>query len=85
MSERTDQAIAKITNEMMQLKDPIAQGVEEHLTEICTNDNYIFGKIINGKEAGFEFNGNIFEMPEWDINVIKTHGYARMYVGDAII
>ena len=23
---------------MMQLKDPIAQGVEEHLTEICTND-----------------------------------------------
>lgn len=53
--------------------------------EICTNDNYIFGNTINGKEAGFEFNGNIFEMPEWDINVIKTHGYARIYIGNAII
>ena len=38
MSERTDQDIAKITNEMMKLDDPIAQGVEEHLTDICTND-----------------------------------------------
>ena len=35
MSERTDRAIAKITDEMMKLEDPIAQGVEEHLTDIC--------------------------------------------------
>lgn len=38
MSERTDRAIAKITDEMMKLEDPIAQGIEEHLTDICTND-----------------------------------------------
>lgn len=38
MSELTNKAIAKITDEMMKLEDPIAQGVEEHLTEICTTD-----------------------------------------------
>lgn len=38
MSERTDRAIAKITDEMMKLDDPVARGVEEHLTDICTND-----------------------------------------------
>lgn len=38
MSYKTDQAIAKITDEMMKLDNPIAQGVEEYLTEICVSD-----------------------------------------------
>lgn len=38
MSELTNKAIAKITDEMMKLNDPIAQGVEEYLTKKCTTD-----------------------------------------------
>lgn len=33
-----DKAIEKLTREMMQLNDPFAQAIEEHLTEICTSD-----------------------------------------------
>ena len=33
-----DKAIAKITEEAMAIDDPVAFGIEEHLTEICTND-----------------------------------------------
>lgn len=33
-----DKAIAKITEEAMAINDPVAFGIEEHLTEICTND-----------------------------------------------
>ena len=50
MSERTDRAIAKITDEMMKLEDPIAQGVEEHLTDICTND-IVAGKILSEEKT----------------------------------
>lgn len=34
----TDKAIEKITKEAMKINDPVAFGIEEHLTEICTND-----------------------------------------------
>lgn len=50
MSEKTDRAIAKITDEMMKLEDSIAQGVEEHLTDICTND-IIAGKILSKEKT----------------------------------
>ena len=50
MSELTNKAIAKITDEMMKLEDPIAQGVEEHLTDICTND-IIAGKILSKEKT----------------------------------
>lgn len=33
-----DKAIAKITDEMMKIDTPLAQGIEEHLTEICKNE-----------------------------------------------
>ena len=32
-----NRAIKKITDEMMKIDDPLAQMVEEHLTEKCTN------------------------------------------------
>lgn len=32
-----DKAIARITGEMMKIDDPLAQMIEEHLTERCTN------------------------------------------------
>jgi hypothetical protein len=35
---KTNEAIEKITKEMMEANDPLFQAVEEHLTEICTND-----------------------------------------------
>lgn len=50
MSKKTDRAIAKITDEMMKLEDSIAQGVEEHLTDICTND-IIAGKILSKEKT----------------------------------
>ena len=50
MSEKTDRAIAKITDEMMKLEDPIAQGVEEQLTDICTND-IIAGKTLSEEKT----------------------------------
>lgn len=33
-----EKAIARITDEMMKIDDPLAQMLEEHLTEICTTD-----------------------------------------------
>lgn len=33
-----DKAIAKITEEMMKIDTPLAQGIEEHLTEICKSE-----------------------------------------------
>lgn len=41
-----DKAIAKITEEMMKLDNPLAIGIEEHLTEICKND-YVAEKLLN--------------------------------------
>lgn len=38
MSELTDKAVAKITEEMMSLGVPIAQAIEEYLTGKCTTD-----------------------------------------------
>ena len=32
-----NKAIAKITDEMMKINDPVAQGIEEYLTGICTS------------------------------------------------
>lgn len=32
-----DKAIARITDEMMKINDPVAQGIEEYLTGICTS------------------------------------------------
>lgn len=34
-----DKAIEKITKEAMEIDDPIAFAIEEHLTEICTTDS----------------------------------------------
>ena len=34
-----DKAIAKITNESMKMDDPLAQMIEEHLTEVCTTQS----------------------------------------------
>lgn len=33
-----NKAIAKITDEMMKMDDPLAQLIEEHLTEVCKTD-----------------------------------------------
>lgn len=41
-----DKAIAKITEEMMKIDTPLAQGIEEHLTEICKSEA-VAEKILN--------------------------------------
>ena len=35
---KTNEAIARITDEMMKANDPLIQMLEEHLTKICTNE-----------------------------------------------
>ena len=34
-----NKAIAKITDEMMKMDDPLAQMIEEHLTKMCTTQS----------------------------------------------
>lgn len=41
-----NKAIAKITEEAMELDTPLAIGIEEHLTEVCKND-YVAGKLLD--------------------------------------
>lgn len=41
-----DKAIAKITDEMMKIDTPLAQGIEEHLTGICKS-KAVAEKILN--------------------------------------
>lgn len=48
MSIKTDQAIEKITNEALALKNNFAIFIEEHLTRICTTDR-VAGKLLAGK------------------------------------
>lgn len=45
-----DKAIAKITEEAMELDTPLAIGIEEHLTEICKND-YVAGKLLDPEKS----------------------------------
>ncbi len=42
-----DKAIAKITEEAMAIDDPVAFGIEEHLTGMCTT-NTVAMKILEG-------------------------------------
>ena len=42
-----DKAIEKITKEAMEINDPVAFGIEEHLTKICVS-NTVAAKILAG-------------------------------------
>lgn len=44
-----NKAIAKLTDEMMKLDNPLAQAIEEHLTELCTNEETAAKILANGK------------------------------------
>ena len=44
-NDMIDKAIEKITKEAMAINDPVAFGIEEHLTEICTS-NIVAMKIL---------------------------------------
>lgn len=55
MSRKTNEAIAKITEESMKLGDPLSRQIEEHLTEICITDaiaDKILGKTDLIKQLG---------------------------------
>lgn len=45
-----NKAIAKITEEAMELDTPLAIGIEEHLTEICKND-YVAQKLLEPEKS----------------------------------
>lgn len=45
-----NKAIAKITEEAMELDTPLAIGIEEHLTEVCKND-YVAGKLLDPRKS----------------------------------
>lgn len=44
-----DKAIEKITKEAMDMNDPFATFIEEHLTELCTSDAVAEKILANGK------------------------------------
>lgn len=48
MSQKTDEAIAKITEETMKINNNFAIFIEEHLTGICVNDK-VADKLLTGK------------------------------------
>lgn len=73
-----NEAIERITNEMMKLKDPLVQMIEEHLTEICINDHVAEKLLQEDKtlselkskiwsEAGRRRNGNGAHIPDSEI------------------
>ncbi len=70
-----NQAIAKITDEMMKKNDPLITMIEEHLTNICTNEAVASKLLIGGKnldgcskkiwqEAGKRKKGNGAHIPD---------------------
>ena len=73
-----NEAIAKITDEMMKLNDPLAQMIEEYLTGICINDK-VAGKLLQEnknlaelknqlwREAGNRKRGNGAYIPNSEI------------------
>ncbi|MBR6254038.1 MAG: hypothetical protein IKR22_01260 [Clostridiales bacterium] len=55
-----DKAIRKITDEMMKLNDPLAQGIEEYLTGICTTDS-VAARILDPGKSLQEIHGKIWD------------------------
>ena len=73
-----NKAIAKITEEAMELDTPLAIGIEEHLTEICKND-YVAGKLL---DPGKSLKGVCDHITEQARKQAK-HGRACIADGDA--
>lgn len=46
MTSLKDKAIARITEEMMKIDDPLAVMIEENLTAACTND-FVANRLLN--------------------------------------
>lgn len=54
-----DKAIAKITDEMMKINEPLVQMIEEHLTSICTTQA-VAEKLLNDKKSLKELNQQLW-------------------------
>ena len=54
MNTLIDQAIARITDQAMELDNTFTTFIEEHLTEICTNDK-VAEKLLNTEKSLEEF------------------------------
>lgn len=81
-----NKAIARITEEMMKLNDPVAQGIEEYLTGICTSVSVAEklldpGKTLNGAyskvwdEAKRRKKGNCAYIPPEEVYAIVREYY----------
>ena len=55
-----NKAIARITDEMMKIDDPLAQLLEEHLTEICTTDQ-VAEKLLDPEKTLKELHGKVWD------------------------
>ena len=66
-----DDAVAKITDEMMKIDDPLAQGIEEHLTEICTDAN-VAERILDPNKKLSEIHKKIYDEARKQANNGKT-------------
>ena len=54
-----DKAIAHITDQMMQLNQPLVQLIEEHLSEICTT-TAVAEKLLNEEKTLKELNDKVW-------------------------
>lgn len=55
-----EKAIAKVTDEMMKMDDPLAQMIEEHLTKNC-NSERIAEKLLDPNKTLKEVHGKIWD------------------------
>lgn len=91
---KIDAAIAKITKEAMEINDPVAFAIEEHLTEICTNSSIAMKileedkklKIVHEKlwaEAGKRKKGNCAFIPPKEAYAMidDYYGIASQVIG----
>lgn len=74
-----NEAIAKITDEMMKAGDEMTRTLEEYLTSICTNEK-VAGKILNPDKTLKEFMKSL-----WDEALKRKVGMKAVITSDEII
>lgn len=74
-----NEAIAKITDEMMKAGDEMTRTLEEYLTSICTNEK-VAGKILNPDKTLKEFMKSL-----WDEASKRKVGMKAVITSDEII
>lgn len=76
MTSLKDKAIARITEEMMKIDDPLAVMIEKNLTAACTND-FVANRLLNPDKSLKEICDQIYDKAKKQAN-----GKSRLYWPD---